>query len=424
MRTDVVHTFGTRIVTFIISAVASIILVRFLGAEGRGVLGVILMTVGILTILADFGITFANVYFTTREKPSVLFWNSLSSGIFIGLILIGVAKIIILVIPSAFRGIEHHLLLLCAISLPFILVTTYFSGIIRGLQEIKALNIFSFLNTIFILLAYIIILSYYPTVRTVILIILASNVFLFLMHSIYLSRKVSVGNPVLDFKVLGKSISFGVKGYLGNVLQFFNYRIDVLIANWFCGPRYVGFYVVSVAVAESLWHLGNSVSSVLFPYVSACRDDRENARITTIYSRVTFYLTLLMALIIAFISPYLITLLFGSDFSESILPFLLLLPGVVIFSFTTVIASYLAGVGLPHYNTIVAAVSFVVTIILDVILIPRWGINGAAIATSISYITATVVIILLYKKQTKISLGEIILPKISDFLSLRSVFKR
>ena len=50
-----------------------------------------------------------------------------------------------------------------------------------------------------------------------------------------------------------------------------------------------------------------------------------------------------------------------------------------------VLANELAGRGYPHYNSAVSAMALVVTLLLDVLLIPRWGAMGAAAASSVAY---------------------------------------
>ena len=52
---------------------------------------------------------------------------------------------------------------------------------------------------------------------------------------------------------------------MGNVLQFFNYRLDLFLVNYFLGPSGVGIYTVAVSMGEMLWYLPNAVSFVIFP---------------------------------------------------------------------------------------------------------------------------------------------------------------
>jgi len=65
---------------------------------------------------------------------------------------------------------------------------------------------------------------------------------------------------------------------------------------------------------------------------------------------------------------------------------MVLLPGVVLLGSAKILTNDIAGRGYPHYNSITAGLSLVVTIILNFILIPMMGVVGAALASTLSYV--------------------------------------
>ena len=78
-------------------------------------------------------------------------------------------------------------------------------------------------------------------------------------------------------------------------------------------------------------------------------------------------------------------LVYTSDFSPAYSALLVLLPGVVLLGGGKVLTNELAGRGYAHYNSINSGLALVATLVLDVLLIPRYGITGAALASSIAY---------------------------------------
>jgi O-antigen/teichoic acid export membrane protein len=111
---------------------------------------------------------------------------------------------------------------------------------------------------------------------------------------------------------------------------------------------------------------------------------------------------------------------YGSKFSDSLQPFLLLLPGVTGFSLVTVLAAHIAGCGRPSINLVAAGVALVVTLSLDLMLIPRIGVPGAAIASSASYLTSAVVTAGIFSWMTHISPLRLVVPTRADVeLALR-----
>lgn len=132
-------------------------------------------------------------------------------------------------------------------------------------------------------------------------------------------------------------------------------------------------------------------------------------------ARFGFFITVILAAILVLLAPKMIPWLFGGEFVGALPAFFLLLPGVLAFSLTNVLASYIIGRGLPQYNTCIAGVSLVINIMLSIFLIPRWAILGAAVATSGSYVAATLVALYLYRKLTREPLGILLIPQLKDW---------
>jgi O-antigen/teichoic acid export membrane protein len=104
------------------------------------------------------------------------------------------------------------------------------------------------------------------------------------------------------------------------------------------------------------------------------------------------------------------------------------LPGVVTFSIVNVLAAYIAGIGKPHLNLVASCASLIVTVVLDLTLIPRFNIVGASIASTASYGLAAILTIVFFTRETGAALREILLPTGADFRLLislaRPIFRR
>jgi O-antigen/teichoic acid export membrane protein len=86
---------------------------------------------------------------------------------------------------------------------------------------------------------------------------------------------------------------------------------------------------------------------------------------------------------------------------------LALLPGVVLLGGGKVLTNEIAGRGYPHYNSINAGLALILTIALDLILIPRYGVLGASLASSVAYtlifLTAIAFYLIVSRKASKTS---------------------
>ncbi len=221
-------------------------------------------------------------------------------------------------------------------------------------------------------------------------------------------------------------MSFSLPSYTGNVVQFLNYRLDLFLVNAMVGLRAVGLYALAVSVAQLLWLVSQSAASVLLPRVASEVDaTRETAAVRSAQvARLTLYVTTAGAVFLGLCGQFFIPVIYGEKFRESLQPFLLLLPGITGFSLAVVLASHIAGSGRPSINMIVSSMALVVTLMLDLTLIPRIGVSGAAIASSASYLTTAVVTAGIFSWMTHISPLRLLMPAAADVALLRRLAGR
>ena len=183
---------------------------------------------------------------------------------------------------------------------------------------------------------------------------------------------------------------------------------------YFLNVTAVGHYTIAVGMAERLWMIPGSIGTVLFPRVSAIGDTQAN-QLTSKVSRHTLFIVFILSIILLVLAKPLILILFGISFLPSVKPLIILLPGIVALSFAKVLTSDLAGRGRPQFGTYASIVSLSVNIPLNLYFIPKWGISGAAFASSIAYILAAFIIVAAFIKVSKKSWFDILLINKQDF---------
>ncbi len=92
-----------------------------------------------------------------------------------------------------------------------------------------------------------------------------------------------------------------------------------------------------------------------------------------------------------------------------------LLPGILLFSPVRVLSTYFMGTGKPAVNTFVNSVTLIVNIALNLLVIPRMGVKGAAMASAISYSPTYLIYLFLYKNESGLSPLEFFLFRREDF---------
>ncbi len=183
-------------------------------------------------------------------------------------------------------------------------------------------------------------------------------------------------------------LAFGLKGHPGLIGQAFNYRLDAFILGAFHGPVAVGFYAVATSLAEVTSYGANAASIAAGP-----RAVRVDGRLVLArFTRVTVIGTAVIAIALALSAPALVPFLYGADFSASVGPLLLLLPGVVALVYVKLLSVGLVAEGRPDLVTLAVLLSLGVTLAADLVLIPPFDATGAAAASTLAYAVGAVLI--------------------------------
>lgn len=206
---------------------------------------------------------------------------------------------------------------------------------------------------------------------------------------------------------------FGVQGEAGNMLQLLNYRFDQYIVRGFVGIAAVGVYAVGVSITEAVWLLANSVAIVLLPHLTSADDD-EVKWMAPVAARNTLLIAGAGALVLAAAAPIAIPLIFGHDYDNSVQALWWLLPGTVALTGSKVLTSYIFSQGRPLVNTGITVVSLVVTVIALFALVPPFGVNGAAAASSLAYCAHFGAALFAYRRIAGQPVLEAIVPRPSD----------
>jgi O-antigen/teichoic acid export membrane protein len=366
------------------------IVARWLGPDGKGAYTLATLMPFMLALFLSGGIGLANVYFAGSQRIDIarLTANTLAYA----LMATAAAALIVavLVLSGALArwmpGVPMQVMLLASFWLPLSLLNSLLLNILQGLRRIREVN-FANLAQGFVILAatgVLVIVLGWGLVGAVIATWLGAAAAL-AMAVRYLKREGASFRPRWDASVLRPTISYGLRGHIGSIFQFLNYRLDTFIVNGFLGTSGVGFYGSAVSLGELLWQFPTAVGFVIFPKSSASRPEEMN-RFTPRVLKITLGILIVGAVMLALTGPFLIEILYGPAFAPSYLPLLALLPGIVFMGGGKVLANEMAGRGYLQYNSICAGLSLVLTIILDLTLIPRFGAVGAAAASSLAYL--------------------------------------
>lgn len=412
---DTLTTFSTQIIGVILGLAAAIIIARVLGPSGKGAYTLIILVPMLLATFGSLGIGVANLYFVGKKKYKLADITSNSVVLASGLGILFATSFLAYFYyfqPSFLKGADPLCVLIATLVLPFSLLTTYFSHILLGEHKINKRNLILLVQSIS-LLAF---LFFFLFIERSVLSVIMAWVFATLVAtitSILLVRRLTPIGFSFHFPLFKDSVKFGGQGYLGNVIGFFNYRLDMFIVNFFMGVTFVGYYSVAVVMAEALWYFPGAVGIILFARTPRLTTEEANESTPRI-CRNTIFLTLLAAVLLFVFGRIIINLFFGASFLPALKPMWILLPGIVALSIPKVLSNELMGRGKPLISAAAAAISLALNIPLNLFLIPLWGISGAALASTISYSAAAIVVLIAFLRISQNSLFDTIIIQPRD----------
>ncbi len=209
-----------------------------------------------------------------------------------------------------------------------------------------------------------------------------------LLCVIYYTAALRCGNIFhkIDFKFILQTYGMGIKIFFSSFFILLLIRSDILLIKRFLAFRDVGVYSIAANIVDMLQLASNLVGSLLL--VKLSDSDNEGENWIVMKKVLTAFIVLLTVANLGFIifGKFLITTLYGIDFEPSYYVYLWLIPASFGLSFGSLFNTYLWSKGFPLISILMPAIALLTNVLLNLFLIPLWGINGAAISTSIAYL--------------------------------------
>ena len=185
---------------------------------------------------------------------------------------------------------------------------------------------------------------------------------------------------------LGREVlAYGIRGQVGGMITLLNLRLDFAILGAMAGPAVLGAYAVASKYAELLRLPGTALTWVCYPMLAGMPavDATRQARRMVVPA-----LLANLAAVVPFVllAGPVIGLFYGDQFASAVRPAQVLVVGMLLGGAAGVASGYLYGRGRPGLNSVAFGVGLVVTVVLDLLLIPAYGAMGAAVASTVTYL--------------------------------------
>jgi O-antigen/teichoic acid export membrane protein len=216
----------------------------------------------------------------------------------------------------------------------------------------------------------------------------------------------------MDAALLREQVSFGGRAFIGTIAERLHYRANTFLLTALVSIAATGVFSVALGLAETLWYLPTSFGLVLFS--RAVRPGVESARIASAMTRTVLALVVVISIPLWLLAPPLVEIVYGAPFREAGVALQVMLPGVVAYSVVAVLTHFIIAWGAPGRIAAVAIIGLVINLAGCLALIPAFGMNGAAAASTISYTTTAVLTLLLFRRISGQGLIETLIINRSD----------
>lgn len=419
----VIVTAAANVALALVALATGVLSARLLGPERRGYLAAAQAIGTLIGALGTLCLAQALVYFVGRRarQPMVVLKTA---TVFAAGWMIILSSVAVLAMPLLLSGEPSAIptaRLYCLFGL-----TLVFLGfpivLIRALQQYWLWNVLRLIAPL-CWLSTLLLFTFTKTRRTLPLIgifLLLQALFIPLVW--FLARQRSSGSGRIDITLFKPMLSYGTPLLLAILPREMNFRFDQLLIVNVEDAQQLGLYAVSVSWAGLGLPLIGAVGYVLVPKLTAMND--ESARRTLARSsRAGVAIALALGAVSALSAPFLVPLLFGNSFSVPIALPLVLAAATSILGLNGIVEEGLQGVGEPRPVLFGELVGLALTLPLLFLLVPTFGILGAAVASLVGYAAVCASLSSSARRRLGISPWDLLVPRRTDLRRMQNRFQ-
>jgi stage V sporulation protein B len=421
LKRDVIATFSGTTASTILALASAIIIARVLGPEHQGLLALALLLPMTLDKFALVGQDLVNSTFAGlhKEQRGSLFLHSIFFTVVGGAIAVVCILAFYYWLPiqrGRYSEISNDIVLLTCLYAPLSLFNSLLMSLLRGVGRVsKAAGLMVVLSGINLVLAIILLWWLRFGLATAVAIATITPVFSIILAIWTLRDYATLRPSAFSWSLMRKSLSFGGLISLSTLASFLIYRLAQFMLAYMVEAAEVGLFAVAIALAERLRLLPDAVSTAFLPRLANEAAERQG-QVPMVF-RQTLLISLFSMLLAGIFGIPAIYILYGPAYAGSILPFLILLPGIAALGGAAILAADLMVRNRPGYSVRVGYSMLAANVLLNLLLIPRAGISGAAIANLLSYLGAALLWTIFYCRESRQGVG-VLIPRWSDAASI------
>ncbi|MFQ6573793.1 oligosaccharide flippase family protein [Pseudomonas sp. UM16] len=417
---------GTRLAMIALRLLRNVLLARILGPSERGLFALLSTLPDLISAATSGGLNTAVGYQAAKQRSMGLL---LTQVLIFGCLVAGLLTLVCVALARAFGSeleVTTQLGLLAWLLLLAVPLTVLKSGLLTlhnatgGVGAFNALRLSESLAPLLLFLG-LFWMWHNAALEAALISWLLGISLVVVLGLFWLGRAHSI-RLCWDRSGQRELLSYSAKSHPDVLFQQVILRSDYLFISAMLGSTALGHYAMASAAAELLLIVPEAVTTPLMKRL--LQQDAGMDKITPLALRLTATVMLGACLSMALIGEWLIVTLFGAEYQPAYPALLALLPGLFGLCYASILRLDLLGKNRPGTVSLMMGVGAALNLVLNIVLIPAYGIVGAAMASSVAYLAVTVAMLLLYCKLSGVPLWQTLLVLPSDLIPLRQMLQR
>lgn len=425
---DSLDTFGTNAIGAVISFVAAFLVLNRVDPAIKGLYNTVQLWGGGFATLLGLSVNAAVIYFVSRYKiqNTKAAIKKLTLWLGVAIVLIGAVVLLVMKDTGSFSETPVPYLVAIVIYALCSFLLNICLAVLRGENKFRTFNMINLFQRILVfVLAIIIFLRPSSAVWVWATVAISAGMIVLALYSVRRrSGPMPQPSPEDDFQVqTGSVVKYSLKSHVSNTMSYLNQNFGSYIVQGGYSTGAFGVYNTALTMMQQVWILPDAVSQVIMSRIAGMKEQSDKQKLTLVSCKIVTYITLIVAVLLVLVADFFVPLIFPK-YIGALKPLQYLIIGSVFISYAKVLNNSIAAYGRPELNIIPTAVGIAANLLFSVLLLPRFGIDGVAIATSISLSLQGISSIIIFCTFTKTPFYKLIVPSREEMKTVKNSLKR
>jgi O-antigen/teichoic acid export membrane protein len=385
---------SSKIAVMAFTMISVVVTARFLGPSSYGMLSLLLGLVQFFYVASSGWTSNAVIRFGREE---LLKENSIKSvfwcrGIIlsIGLLLIGIFIVIMQGALKKYFSIQKNDLYLVFLYLITFILADYGNYILQAFGHMRKFAFSAVLERLLYLAllgVFVVFPGKFSAFKTVFIIMITAKIIQAIFSFLSVDKKM-LFPFIVDSKMLNKIIKYSLPVFLFFPTAYISEWGDLWVVKFYLPISMVGIYQIAYQALLSLTQVYMVTTVLFFPLITSLRSEGKEDTIKNFLQKISPQMVFIWSMAISLlvcVGDYILVLLFGANFMDAKQVFIILLSTATFVGISGIYSAVNASFDLLKYAMISSFITALINIGLDFMLIPVFGIKGAAFATLCAY---------------------------------------